>query len=69
MKIGSQKGKIFERVMQITSIFEGTTPLYLHFTDTKKTVLAPRISWVTVNEPMLCELRRILGESCVKLRE
>ena len=55
--------------MQITSIFEGTTPLYLHFTDTKKTVLAPRISWVTVNEPMLCELRRILGESCVKLRE
>ena len=69
LKIGSQKGKIFERVMQITSIFEGTTPLYLHFTDTKKTVLAPRISWVTVNEPMLCELRRILGESCVKLRE
>ncbi len=69
LKIGSQKGKTFERVMQITSIFEGTTPLYLHFTDTKKTMLAPRISWVTVNEPMLCELRRILGESCVKLRE
>ncbi|MEQ2441527.1 DNA polymerase III subunit alpha [Solibaculum intestinale] len=69
LKIGSQKGKMFERVMQITSIFEGTTPLYLHFTDTKKTMLAPRISWVTVNEPMLCELRRILGDSCVKLRE
>lgn len=69
LKIGSQKGKAFERVMQITSIFEGTTPLYLYFTDTKKTMLAPRISWVTVNEPMLCELRRILGEACVKLRE
>ena len=69
LKIGSQKGKTFERVMQITSIFEGTTPLYLYFTDTKKTMLAPRISWVTVNEPMLCELRRILGEACVKLRE
>ena len=69
LKIGSQNGKAFERVMQITSIFEGTTPLYLHFTDTKKTMLAPRISWVTVNEPMLGELRRILGETCVKLKE
>ncbi len=68
LRLPTKGGPHFNRVMDIASLFDGGVPLYLHFADTGKTVLAPRTSWVDVNEPMLQEVCHILGKSNVVLK-
>lgn len=68
LRLPTKDGDHFRRVMDIASLFDGGVPLYLHFADTGKTVLAPRTSWVDVNEPMLQEVYHILGKNNVVLK-
>lgn len=49
----------------VTSIFDGGYPLYYYYMNEKKYELQPRSSFVDVNDTMLCELKRILGEDNV----
>ena len=51
-----------ERVSSLLAVFEGETPLYIFFEDTKKLVLAPQKMWVQPNDVMMAELEKQLGE-------
>ena len=46
-------------------IFDGPTPLYVYFEDTKKLMLAPTAMRVDVNDVLLRELRKVLGNANV----
>ncbi len=50
------------------AIFDGRTPLYYYFTDKKEYRTLPVERFVDVNDPLLNELRNILGEENVVLR-
>ena len=59
----------FRRAERVLAVFDGNTPLYIFCTDSKKLSLAARGRWVMLNEPMLGELRRILGAENVAIKE
>ena len=61
-------GGIFHEVENLLEIFEGDFPVYMHFEDTGKTVLAPRRMWCVKHGLLFEELGRILGEENVKVR-
>ena len=50
---------------KLLAIFDGITPLYYYFADTGKYVLQPSDRSVDVNEPLINELKRVLGEENV----
>ena len=50
---------------KLLAIFDGRTPLYYYFADTGKYVLQPSDRSVDVNEPLINELKRVLGEENV----
>ena len=54
-----------DKAENLLSIFEGTTPVYFKFEDTGKRVLLPSSKFTSVNEPMIKQLRKILGEENV----
>ena len=53
------------QIERFLRIFEGNTRLYYYYTDTKQYDALPVESCVDVNEPLLGELRRILGRENV----
>ena len=55
----------YERAKNLISIFDGHTPLYVFFDEDKKLMLAPRTMWVDINEVLIRELKRELGEKNV----
>ena len=55
--------------MQYLAIFDGTTPLYVFCEDTQKLKAAPAGRWVDVNPVLLRELKKLLGEKNVAVRE
>ena len=50
---------------KLLSIFDGRVPLYYYFADTGKYVHQPYEHSVDVNEPLINELKRVLGEENV----
>ncbi|MCH5321328.1 MAG: DNA polymerase III subunit alpha [Eubacterium sp.] len=50
---------------RVTTIFEGTTPLYFYYIESGRYELQPSENFVEVNETELSELRRILGKENV----
>lgn len=50
---------------RVTTIFEGTIPLYFYYIESGKYELQPRTDFVEVNETELKELKRILGDENV----
>ena len=68
LKLPSMSGDTFSEVENLLEIFEGDFPVYMHFEDTGKTVLAPRRMWCVKHELLLEELGRILGGKNVKVR-
>lgn len=56
------------KAKNLLEIFEGSFPVYFYYKDSGKYFLAPRNLWVDVNEPLMKELRRVLGGENVALR-
>ncbi len=54
-----------ERCFALLSLFPGDTPVYLKLRQSGKRLLVPRERFITPNEPMLRELRSLLGEGGV----
>ena len=50
---------------RVTTIFDGTIPLYFYYTESGEYELQPRADFVEVNETELKELKRILGDENV----
>ena len=68
LKLPSMHDNIFCEVENLLEIFEGDFPVYMHFSDSGKTVLAPRRLWCVKHDLLIQELSRILGEENVKVR-
>ncbi len=59
LRVDSEGSDVEKRSANLVDIFEGNTPVYFYYNDKKK--YSRCIANVDVNEPLLKELRRILG--------
>ena len=69
LRLPNDYGKEYQRAMQITEIFDGNTPLYLYFTEFDTLYRTPFSKWVSVNDVMMRELKRRIGEENVSFQE
>lgn len=69
LKAANEEDALYKKALQYISVFDGGTPLYVYFTDTKKLMLAPAHFRVSLNDVLLRELKRLLGEDNVAVNE
>lgn len=67
LKVPGEESEEYDRAKRYLAIFDGPTPLYLYFEDTKKLLRAPASMRVSVNDVLLRELRKLLGNENVAL--
>ena len=67
LRLPSRDSEEYKRALQITDIFDGNEPLYFYFEDSKKYSAAPRQMWVDINDVMLRELKKRIGDNNVAL--
>ena len=65
LKFDSKDDPRLEKVNTILSIFDGDVPLYFYYLDEKKYHRLPHANSVSINDTMLGEIRRILGDKNV----
>ena len=65
LRIDSENDERLDKVNNILEIFDGAFPVYFYYNDTKQYVKLPQSKFVDYNEPMIRELRRILGDGNV----
>ncbi len=68
LKFLSKEDSRLHKAGVITSIFEGQLPLYHYYEDEKRYVRLPQTQWVDVNDTMLRELKRLLGDENVAVK-
>ncbi len=68
IRLPSMECEEYIRAKQILDIFDGSTPVYMYFNDSGKLMLAPRNMWTDINDVMLNELKRRIGEKNVALK-
>ncbi len=68
LKFASEEDPRFKKAMQYLAVFDGATALFLYFEDTKKLKKAPASMAVDLNDVLLRELRRLLGDKNVAVR-
>ena len=59
--VDSMESQAAFRCRTLLSLFPGSTPVYMKCEDTGKRLLYPREQWVELNEPLLRQLKHILG--------
>ena len=69
LRVESRESPAFRKAQQILLVFEGLTPVYFYLQSEKKYLKAPQGMWVDMNEPMVRELRRVLGEENVVFKK
>ena len=67
LRFSSRKDARIEKARIITSIFDGSFPLYFYYMDENHYELQKPSQFVLPNDTMLAELKRILGEDNVAL--
>lgn len=65
LRIDNLESEKFLKVKNLLEIFEGNTPVVFSLSDNGKRMRAPRSLWVILNEPMINELRYLLGDENV----
>lgn len=68
LRFSAQDAPARKQAEAVLRIFDGMTPLYYFYCDTGKYEPRPPAEFIDPNEPMLRELRRILGEKNVVFR-
>lgn len=68
LRLENMENEKFRRARNLLEIFDGRTPVILYLTDSKKQLMSPESLWVDVNEVLLRELKKLLGEDSVKLK-
>ncbi|MBR5872594.1 MAG: DNA polymerase III subunit alpha, partial [Oscillospiraceae bacterium] len=71
IRVPSEDSAEYKKAMEFLGVFEGLTPLYIHFADTKKTVKAPTKLWVDTNLEngyVPKRLAKIIGEENVVMK-
>lgn len=65
LRVDSKGSAAYKKVINLLEIFDGSSQVVFRFVDTGKAMRAPRQLWVMLNEPMLKELKNILGDENV----
>lgn len=65
IKVDNLESETFKRVKNLLEIFDGSTKVLFRLSDTGQKQYAPRQLWVMLNEPLINELKYILGEENV----
>ncbi len=68
LKIPSIESDVYQAVVELLSIFNGTTPVYFYVEDKKKRLQAPKTMWCVCTEQLIKELNNLLGEENVKIK-
>lgn len=68
LRFKNQECNEFIRAKQVLNIFDGSTPVYFYFEDNKKLLRVPRNMWVDINDVMIRELKRRIGDKNVALK-
>ena len=71
INVPSENSAEYKKAMRFLAVFDGLTPLYIHFADSKKTVKAPIKLWVDTssgNNYVASKLCDILGDENVKMK-
>ena len=68
IRVDNLESESYKRARQVTDIFEGRTPVIYYLNDTKKSFMAPDTMWVSLNDVMINELKRRLGEENVVVK-
>jgi Mrp family chromosome partitioning ATPase len=63
MRVPSQESELTARAENLLAIFDGNTPAYFYYNDSKK--YSAKAVAVDVNDPLIKELKRILGSENV----
>lgn len=67
LRVGDGQDAGWENAKKTMAVFDGATPVYVYFPQSRRLKLAPRSMWVQVCDVLLQELRRELGENNVAL--
>ncbi len=62
------KDYLLERIKPVLSHHKGSSPVCIHFEESRKTAMAPRELWVNPQNELLSELSEILGKENVVLK-
>ncbi len=68
LRIDALQSELYRKAVRVTDIFEGSTPVVFYLTESKKSMIAPRNMWVSLNDVMLKELRHQLGDENVVVK-
>lgn len=68
LRFDSENDIRIKKAEQYLAIFDGICPVYYYYNDTKKYVLLPRERFIAQNEPLIRELRILLGNDNVVLK-
>lgn len=69
LRIKNNECREYEKALQYIDIFDGRADVYIYFTDSRKIVRAPARYRVDVNNVLIRELKKLLGDSNVALKE
>jgi DNA polymerase-3 subunit alpha len=69
LRLNKRDEKVIVSIKNLLSIFEGKTPVYLYFEDSKQYEFLGNDYLTSVNAPMIKELKLKIGENNVVLRE
>ncbi len=69
IKVKNKECYEYERAILLVSIFDGITPVYIFFEDTKKLVMAPKNLFVDLNDVLIKELKNQVGEKNVAIKK
>ncbi len=62
LKVPGADSPLYRKACKYLAVFDGPTPLYIYFCDKKKLMLAPVSMRVSVNDVLVQELKKLLGE-------
>lgn len=65
LKFENEQDPRIKRAEKYMLIFDGNTPVYYYFNETKKYALQPASRFVALNDPLVRELKKLLGENGV----
>ena len=69
LRLPAKNEAVLGSIKNLVSIFEGKTPVYLYFEDTKRYEFLGNEYLTTINDPMVRELKLKIGENNVVLRQ
>lgn len=69
LRVDSVSDPKLKKAMEYVTIFDGSCPLYVYFKDSKKMMLAPQNQFCDPNDPLLRQLKVLLGDKNVALVE